>query len=279
MAEYIEAVILGIIQGVTEFLPVSSSGHLAIAQFFMETSEEPLLVSILLHFATLVAVVICFRRDVIGIITEFFLCIRDLFAGKFSWKNANQHRRMMILIVIATLPLFIVLPFKDAVESVSSNIFAVGICLAVTGVLLFVSDRVSRKAHRSGEKARVSDALAIGVVQACATLPGLSRSGSTVSTALILGLEREYAVSFSFILSLPAVFGATLLQVADAVESHAEFKASYLVGMFTAFVVGIASIKLMKWLVRSDKFGKFCYYCFAVAAFAVGVGIYSMTSH
>lgn len=274
MAKYIEAIILGIIQGITEFLPVSSSGHLAIAQHFMTTSEEPLLMSILLHFATLVAVVICFRKDVWGIIKEFFLCIRDIFKGQFSWKEANQHRRMLILLIIATLPLLVVLPVKGFVESLSSNIFIVGLCLAGTGILLFISDRIASRATRSGDKATVKDAVIIGCAQACATLPGLSRSGSTISTSLILGLEREYAVSFSFIMSLPAVLGATLLQVMDAAEAGVTFEMSYLVGMVVAFAVGIASIKLVKWLVRSDRFGKFSYYCFAAAAFAIGVGIY-----
>ena len=274
MAEYIEAIILGIVQGIAEFLPVSSSGHLAIAQHFMTTAEEPLLMSILLHFATLVAVVICFRKDVFGIIKEFFLCIGDICKGKFSWKEASQYRRMLILIIIATIPLFIVLPFKDTVEGLSSNIFIVGLCLIVTGVLLIVSDKLASRAARGGDKATVKDAVFIGCAQAIATLPGISRSGSTISTSLILGLERDYAVAFSFIMSLPAVFGATLLQVLDAVETNAEFKLSYLIGMIVAFVVGIASIKLVKWLVKSDRFGKFAYYCFAVAAFAMGVGIY-----
>lgn len=276
MEKYIEAIILGIVQGIAEFLPVSSSGHLAIAQHFMSFNEEPMLMSILLHFATLVAVVICFWNDVWGVIKEFFLCIRDIFKGQFSWKNANQHRRMLIIIIVATLPLLLVLPFKDSIESLSSSIFVVGICLAVTGVLLFVSDRLASKAKRSGDEVTVKDGVIVGVAQAIATLPGISRSGSTISTSLILGLEREYAVSLSFLMSLPAVFGATLLEVLDAIETNAVFDMSYLVGMAVAFAVGIASIKLVKWLVKSDRFGKFAYYCFAAAAFAVGVGIFEM---
>ena len=274
--DYLYAIILGIIQGITEFLPVSSSGHLAIAQHFMTVSEEPLLMTILLHFGTLIAVLICFWNDVWMVIKEFFLCIRDIFTKKFSWKEANQHRRMMILIIIATLVLFIVLPFKDTVEGFGTNMFVVGACLAVTGVLLFLGDRFAKKAKRSGDEATVKDALAIGAVQAFATLPGLSRSGSTISAALILGLQREYAVTFSFILSLPAVFGATLLEVKDAVEAGVEFKLSYAVGMVVALLVGIGAIRLVKWLVKSDRFGKFCWYCFAVAAFAIGVGVYDL---
>lgn len=271
-----KAIVLGIIQGITEFLPVSSSGHLAIAQYLMGegTGSSPLLMSILLHFGTLVAVVLCFRKDVWGIIREFFLCIGDLFRGKFHWKNADSYRRMLILLILATLLLFVVLPFKDMAEVLNTNMLAVGIALGVTGILLILSDKKAPSSKRTADQAKVTDAVGIGAVQACAAIfPGLSRSGSTISASLFLGLEREYAVSFSFLLSVPAVLGATLLEVKDAVETGVTFDPAYLVGMTVACAVGIGAIKLVQWLVRSDRFGKFCWYCFAVSALAIGMGI------
>ncbi len=276
-----KTILLGIIQGITEFLPVSSSGHLAIAQYLMGegTGDSPLLMSILLHFGTLIAVILCFRKDVWGIIREFFLCIRDVCTGKFSWKEASAYRRMLILLIVATLLLFVVLPFKDMAEVLNTNMLAVGICLGVTGVLLMLSDKKAPSAKRKGEEAKMTDALGIGAVQACAAIfPGLSRSGSTISASLFLGLEREYAVSFSFLLSIPAVLGATLLEVKDAVETGVTFELSYFIGMAVACLVGIGAIKLVQWLVRSDRFGKFCWYCFAVAALAIGMGIAQLCS-
>lgn len=273
---YWKAIVLGIIQGITEFLPVSSSGHLAIAQYLMGegTGSSPLLMSILLHFGTLVAVVICFRKDVWGIVKEFFLCVKDVFTGKFSWKNAGPYRRMLILLILATLLLVVVLPFKDIAEGLNTSMLTVGIALGVTGVLLILSDKKAPSSKRSAGEAKLTDAVGIGAVQACAAIfPGLSRSGSTISASLFLGLEREYAVSFSFLLSVPAVLGATLLEVKDAVEAGVSFELPYLVGMIVACAVGIGAIKLVQWLVRSDRFGKFCWYCFAVSAFAIGLGI------
>lgn len=274
---YLESILLGLVQGITEFLPVSSSGHLAIVQFLLGhgVGNANLFFDVMLHLGTFFAVVLCFWKDVWGVIKEFFLCIGDLFHGKFSWKDASPYRRMMILIIASTVFLFLVLPFTDLAEGLTTNMFVVGACLILTGVLLLLSDKKAPKAKRGADEAKLSDAAGIGLVQACtAVLPGLSRSGSTISTALFLGLDREYAVSFSFILSLPAICGAVFLETLDAVKEGITFDPSYLVGMFVAFFVGIGAIALVRWLVRSDRFGKFCWYCFAVGLFAVGLGLY-----
>ena len=277
--KYLEAIILGIVQGITEFLPVSSSGHLSIVQFLFGKSvgEANHLFQVVLHLGTFAAVVLCFWKDVWGVFKEFFLGIADIFRGKFSWKNANFHRRTIILMVIASLFLFLVLPFHDFAEGLNTNMFVVGISLLATGVLLFASDKYAPKAKRTGDEATVKDAAVIGSVQACSAIfPGLSRSGSTISTGLFLGLDRDYAVTFSFLLSLPAVCGAVFLETLDAVKEGVPFDPSYLVGMLVAFLAGIGAIALVKWLVKSDRFGKFCWYCFAVGLFAVGLGLYKI---
>ena len=263
---YLMSVILGAVQGVAEFLPISSSGHLTLLQYFFGMEQADNLFNILLHFATLLAVCVVYFRDIVEMITEFFAMIRDMVTGKSSRGNPPEARRMILLLIVATLPLVAVLLIKDAVEALGNHPPFVSCALLVTGCILFFSDRMA-KGHKTARNATLKDVLLVGVAQGLATVPGISRSGSTISTGMALGFDRKFAVRFSFLMSLPAVLGATVLEVVDVLQAPQSIPEGmlpmYLVGMAVASVVGYFSIKLVNLLASKGKFGAFSYYCWA----------------
>lgn len=270
---FLMAALLGLFQGIAEFLPISSSGHLALLQnFFTMEQEQDLLFNVLLHFATLLTVLLVYRKDVWEMILEFFRGIAALFtpAGKRQTETPPPARRMVLLVIVATLPLLAVLPVKSAIEELGNNTIFVGCALLVTGCILFASDRLA-KGRKGAHNATVVDALLVGVGQALAVTPGISRSGTTISAGMVRGFERTFAVRFSFIMSLPAVLGATILEVADAVQEGVDFTMlpKYLVGMAIAAVSGYFAIKLVNLLADKGKFGKFSYYCWAVGVITI----------
>lgn len=261
----LNALILGIIQGVAEFLPISSSGHLSLLQYFFGMEEPDALYNILLHFATLLAVCVVYRGDIIDMIVEFFRGAAALFSRSGGRERGNppEARRLVLLLVLGTLPLFLVLPIEDFVEELGASPVFVSVMLLVTGCILFLSDRCGG-GRKNGRTATVKDVLLVGLAQGAATIPGLSRSGTTISAGMALGFERNFAVRFSFLLSLPAVLGATLLKVvkvAGAGEIDMNLLPMYLTGMAVAGVVGYFSISLVKLLASKGKFGMFAYYC------------------
>lgn len=266
------AVVLGLVQGVAEFLPISSSGHLSLLQHFFGKEEPDALYNILLHFATLIAVCVVYRRDIADMVMEFFrwiaaLCRRD---GQGGGKPP-EARRMILLLVLGTLPLFLVLPFDDLVEGMGANPMFVSLMLLLTGCVLFLSDYYGG-GKKTARTATVRDVLLVGAAQGLATIPGLSRSGATISTGMALGFERNFAVRFSFLLSLPAVLRATLLKVVKVAKAGTvdlERLPMYLAGMVIAGVVGYFAISLVKLLADKGKFGKFAYYCWIVGAAAL----------
>ena len=266
---YLTSFLLGLIQGVAEFLPISSSGHLAIAQNLLgmkEAGEVPVFFDVLLHLGTLVAVFVAYWPEIREIILEFFRGIGDL-AHRTTPNPVPPARRMILLVIVGTLPLFAVLPIKDAVQGLSNSMVFIGCALLVTGVLLFVSDRV-KKGHKTERSATWLDALIVGVCQAIATVPGISRSGMTITAGCFVGYERTFAVRFSFILSIPAILGANILSIFDAMETGvnpAELPV-YLVGVVTAAVVGYLCIRLLKMIANKGRFGFFAYYCWAAGA-------------
>ncbi len=276
---YIEAIILGLVQGLCEFLPVSSSGHLAIFQNIFglsESASENALVVVLLHLATLVAVVVAFRQRIWGLICAFFSLIKSIFTGKFSWKTAAVNERMLLLMIVATLPLLAFVVISDQIEALFSSLLLVGIALMVTAVLLSLADYVTRKYAKQGkigkgaDEMTVKDSIVVGLFQCVALVPGISRSGSTITGGLLSGLSRQHAVEFSFIMSIPAVLGSAILKTKDAIEllPHVEI-GPYLVGMVVAAVSGYLAIKLVELVVKKDKFGAFAYYCAAAGIFAI----------
>ena len=209
---YLMSLTLGALQGVAEFLPISSSGHLTLFQHFFGMQEPDNLFNILLHFATLLAVCVYYFRDIWEMVVEFFRMLSDLFARRSSKGNPPEARRLILLIIVGTLPLFLILPIEDKVEALGSNPVFVCCALLVTGCLLFFSDRMA-KGRKTARNATLLDVLLVGCAQACATIPGLSRSGCTISAGMTRGFERNFAVRYSFLMSLPAVMGATLLKV------------------------------------------------------------------
>ena len=264
------ALILGLIQGVAEFLPISSSGHLAIAQellgFGVEGSDD-MFFDVLLHLGTLAAVFVAYWADIKEMILEFIRTIQDVSHGGMPEK-IPPARRMILLVVVGTLPLFLVLPIQDFVEGLSSNTYFIGAALLVTGVLLWVCDRV-KKGRKNERTATMRDVLVVGLSQAVATCPGLSRSGTTISVGCFVGFERKFAVRYAFLLSIPAVLGANILSLADALQAGAinwDLLPCYAVGVLTAAVSGYLSIFLVRLVANKGKFWAFAYYCWAAGA-------------
>ena len=265
------AVILGIVQGVAEFLPISSSGHLSLLQHFFGLEQPDALYNILLHFATLAAVCAVYWRDIADMIMEFFRGIAELATRREGQGRPPESRRLVLLVILGTLPLFVVLPFADAVEGLGANPVFVSVMLLVTGCILFLSDRYCA-GRKNANSATVKDVLLVGVAQGFATIPGLSRSGTTISAGMALGFDRSFAVRYSFLMSLPAVFGATLLKVVNVLKDgtlNSELLPMYITGMIVAGVVGYFSIRLVKLLADKGKFGRFAYYCWIAGAVAL----------
>ena len=264
---YLWSAFLGFVQGVAEFLPISSSGHLSLLQnFFGLRSAESggLFFDVLLHLGTLISVFLYYWKDIKDMILEFFRGIGDI-AHHSTPDPLPPARRMILLVIVGTLPLFAVLPFKDRIEGLSDNLYVVAAALILTGFLLFFSDRV-KKGRKKERSARMTDALIVGISQAFATCPGLSRSGTTITTGCLVGFERKFAVRFSFILSIPAVLGANILSIKDALDAGVNWGELpvYLVGVLVAAVSGYACIRLLKMIANRGRFGWFAYYCWAV---------------
>ena len=262
----LSAIFLGLVQGITEFLPISSSGHLAIAQQLLNSSvgaEVPGFFDVLLHLGTLFAVFAAYWEDIKDMVVELFCGVRDL-ARHSTPTPVPPARRMILLIIVATLPLFVIVPFEDQIDALSGNLYFVAAALIVTGFLLFISDRVP-KGRKTAKNATLKDAIAVGIGQAIATCPGISRSGTTITVGCLVGYERSFAVRFSFLMSIPAILGANILSLKDAIETviWADLPV-YLVGVAVAAVSGYACIRLLKMIAAKGKFGAFAYYCWAV---------------
>ena len=271
----LSSVLLGLIQGVAEFLPISSSGHLAIAENLLNmsgASEVPEFFDVLLHLGTLLAVFVAYWSDIRDMIVEFFHGVRDL-ANHSTPVPVPPARRMILLIIVGTLPLFAVLPIKDLVEGLANNMYFVGGALIVTGFLLFASDRV-RKGRKTERSATLLDVLLVGVAQALATCPGISRSGTTITAGCFLGFDRKFAVRYSFLMSIPAILGANILSIKDAIETVVWSEVPvYLAGVLVAAVVGYACIRLLKMIAEKGKFGFFAYYCWAVGILTIVLNV------
>ena len=262
---YFSSFLMGLVQGLAEFLPISSSGHLAIAQNLlgMET-EVPVFFDVLLHLGTLLAVFVAYWKDICEIVVEFFRGVGDI-VHHTTPKQVPPARRMILLIIVATLPLVAVLPIHEKVQALGDNMVFVGAALVVTGFLLFACDLV-RKGRKTAKSATLLDALVVGVGQAIATMPGISRSGMTITAGCFCGYERSFAVRFSFLMSIPAILGANVLSLVDAFKDGIIWTEvpMYMVGVITAAVVGYACIRLLKLIAQKGRFGAFSYYRWAV---------------
>ena len=263
----LSSVLLGLIQGAAEFLPVSSSGHLAIAEHLLGLSADiPPFYDVLLHLGTLLAVFAAYWQDIREMLMELVHGVTDLAHGTTP-TPVPPARRLILLIVAGTLPLFAVLPVKRYIEGLSDNLYFVALALLLTGCLLFASDQV-RRGRKNEKSATIKDVLLIGAAQAAATCPGISRSGTTIAAGCFLGLDRRFAVRYSFLLSIPAVLGANILSLKDALEAEIVWAQVpvYLAGVIVAALVGYACIRLLRMIAERGRFGAFAYYCWAVGA-------------
>jgi undecaprenyl-diphosphatase len=252
--DLLESILLGIVQGLTEFLPVSSSGHLEIGKAMLgdiSVSEDSLIFTVVLHFATALSTIIVFRKDILIIISQLI---------KFDW---NEDTQFIVKIIISILPAgFIGLLFEEELESLfGDNIAFVGGMLLVTALLLILADR----AKETNNKVGFWDAFIIGLSQAVAMLPGISRSGATISTAVVLGNDKSKAARFSFLMVIPLIFGKIIKDIISGELSYnsANF-VSLSAGFLAAFIAGLFACKLMIKLVKNSQLKYFAYYCFAL---------------
>jgi undecaprenyl-diphosphatase len=281
----IYAVIMGLIQGVTEFLPVSSSGHLAIFSGLFHIETPGLLFDVLLHVGTLVAVFLCFYRDIGKLLAELFLMIGDVFKNLNIWFSnltsedkrpyvkvvINGYRKFDVLLIMATIPTGIIGVWDSSlVEKMNAILLCPAICMMVTAVILFLCDRI-REGDKTPRTTLYSNAFLIGIAQGIATLPGISRSGMTLTACLGSGFKKNYAVRFTFILSIPAILGSLIFELKDvdlAVIAPSDWLC-YIIGMAVAAVVGFFCIRVMLVIVRRQKFLPFSIYCFAMGVVAL----------
>ena len=268
------AIILGIVQGVAEFLPISSSGHLAVLQnlFDLSAGEDHLFFDVLLHLGTLISICVCYWGDIVAMVREVFIVLRG--GRRADGTPVQGHlgaARLFLMIVVGTLPLFLVLPINAKVEELYYITPFIGAALLLTGCVLFVSDKMA-PGTRTERNMRFRDALTIGLCQCVATIPGLSRSGTTITAGIATGLDRTFAMKYSFLLSLPAVLGANLLSFIKAIGEEsieASLIPAYLLGMLAAMLSGIAAISLMKLIAKKSKFGWFAYYCWGAGVLTI----------
>lgn len=295
-----DAIIQGVIQGATEFLPVSSSGHLSISQHMFGIELPGILFDVMLHLGTLIAVVFVYRELVWRLIREFFSLLGDLFRGRFKWSEMNEDRRLIFVLFIGLLPLFLLfcpipgtdMKLKDLSEALASDsgIVAEGAALLATSLLLTLgilagkrqgsyrhaAGRNGRRAPAGGRKSlTVPDAIVVGVTQCLAAVfPGLSRSGSTMSVGLMRGVNQQTALDYSFVLGIPSIAAAALVSLKDVGSAGESIGVAPLaVGVVTAAVVGFLAIKLLKWIVTTNKLWIFALYAFLAGAAVTVVGI------
>jgi undecaprenyl-diphosphatase len=247
------AVILGLVQGLTEFLPVSSSAHLIYFENYLGINEPQLSFTVFLHFATLLAILIFFRKD----LWEILKGLREIRRPK-----TNPSTWTLFLLVIGSLPVAILgVLFKDKIEALFSNLKLVSLFLIFTGILLSFGDRI-RSTHKGVLETGIIDGLIIGVAQAFAILPGISRSGATIIFGLFCGLQRKWAVKYSFFLAVPAILGATLLKLPSALSTvNLSTMSFYIAGAVTALFSGYWSLRAVLRFVQKSRLRYFAYYC------------------
>jgi len=259
MPELLEAIILGIVQGLTEFLPVSSSGHLEIGNYIFGTersADEDLLFIVTLHAATALSTIFVFRKDIIEIVKGIF---------QPTW---NKSKQFSIAIIISMVPAAIVGLFFDEfiAQFFNQNLLFIGLMLLVTAALLLFADR-AKDTHRS---VGFTDAIIVGLAQAVATLPGISRSGATIATSVILGIDRAKAARFSFLMVVPLIFGKMAKDILDGTFTNTTQTLPIIAGFFAALITGYFACTWMISLVKKSKLSYFCWYCFIVGLIAIG---------
>lgn len=282
----LQAILLGIVQGIAEFLPVSSSGHLAILQnvFHIET-DGGLFFDVMLHLGTLVAVFVVYRKDILRMIVETIHMCGDMIYNLTSYiKNQrqysalryrrivrNNYRKFVVLVLVSTIPTGIIgYVCKGLVEKASATLIVPGISLILTAILLVVAE-LAPEGKKIPKDISYGNGFLIGAAQGCATLPGLSRSGTTIAACLMSGYDKRFAVRYSFIMSIPAILGAAVLELKDigSETMSAGLVINGLIGAVIAGCVGYVCIKTMLTVVRKKKFTGFAVYCFCMGIVAI----------
>lgn len=269
--EILNAMVLGLLQGITEFLPVSSSGHLVLLQNFLGMTEPELLLDISLHMGTLLAVCAVFSSEIRSIINTTFRLpalykkegnLRDLF-------ETNQDVKMVILVIIGSIPTALIgFFFHKNAHKIFGSVWIAGTMLLITGVLLWFT-RYVNLSGRTFTRMKFFDAIVVGIVQGLAILPGISRSGSTISAALFLGIDREVSGRYSFLLCIPAICGAMLLELKSSLGQSTIPLSMILMGTLFAAVTGFMSLKILLKIVKNGRLHYFSPYCWAIGGFVL----------
>ena len=298
-----DAIMQGILQGLTEFLPVSSSGHLAIYQHIVGMNDNNLFFSVMLHIGTLAAVVAVYFRTIIKLFSSLWSIIKKIFKREFKWSEMTGEENLAMMIIIGLLPLFLLflpipgtdMKIKDLTDkfNLDGYFFIVGIALVTTSMLLFFSGKrrseiriVDGKRYRKKLRRRytVADAVIVGFTQcAAAMFPGLSRSGSTLAASRFRKIDKQTALDYSFLLGTPAIVAAAILETKDALFSEESDLANInflyvIVGMVVAAIVGFFAIKLFKWLLSTEKMYIFILYTAAVGLIILLISIIELSS-
>lgn len=266
---YLEAVILGLVQGLAEFLPISSSGHLALLQQWFGIEEDKvLLFAVLLHVGTLISVFIVYWKDIWELIVELCLTIKDICTGKGLRLDERPVRKLGVMIIVATIPTGLIgILFNDLFDSLYTSVLPIGIGLMVTGLLLTLAERMGTS-KRGIKQMNYRNAVFIGIVQGIAICPGISRSGSTLFGSLVCNLNREFAVKYVFLISIPSILGSAVLEAPAALEAGLDITllGPVIVGMIVAAVSGLVAIKTMIKVVSNKKLNYFSYYVWLLGA-------------
>ncbi len=268
------AIFLGIVQGIAEFIPVSSSGHLSVLQNFFHLSaadDSHLLFDVMLHMGTFVAICVSLRRELGRIFTDFFALARD----ETSESPPSPNVRLGFLLIVATVPLLIVIPFYNLIRTLFFHTGFIGFMLLTTGALLFVSVKYLKTGHKTEKTLTVGDAVMIGLAQLIAVIPGLSHAGATIAVGLSRGAERDFSIRFSLLLSLPAVLGATILTFVKAISSGIDWSIlpAAFIGFAVSAVVGIFAIAATRSLMKENKWIYFSRYCFIAGVVVILLSI------
>ena len=264
---YIQGIILGLAQGLSEFLPISSSGHLALLQYFFGISSENVLpFAVLLHLGTLISVFIVYWKDIVALVKELGAVIKDIFTGKGLRINANPTRRLGFMIIVESIPTAIIgLLFNDLFNAMYLSLIAIGIGLLITGTILVIAERMGRNSKGIKEM-KFRNAFFVGLMQGVAICPGISRSGSTLFGGLISGLNREFAVKFAFLISIPSILGSVIVEAPDAFKAGMDMSliGPVVVGVLVSALSGLFAIKAMIKLVSNKNLMGFSVYTWAL---------------
>jgi len=261
-----EAVIMGLVQGLTEFLPISSSGHLVIARQLLGVVKEPgILFEVMLHLGTLLAVLVYFRGEIASIIFAIFP------STDMDNEKRRSRRGLAMAVIAGTLPTVVIaLLFKDTFEELFNSVRTVSFMLLITGAVLYLSDKVEKSGR---DTVRLRDALLIGTIQGIAIIPGISRSGSTIATGLFGGLKAETSATYSFLLSIPAIMGAAVLHAGDLTGFDNGNILPYSAGVMAAAISGFLSIKVLMKIVAGRNLRIFAFYCWTVGIGSLIIGL------